>query len=72
MAVAIPALRRGRRYQSGRYFGDDRRNLFGLREVKWSVEPGAFVEAWPVEWLRARALEKARAHIPCCAPPQEA
>jgi MipA family protein len=42
-------------YQSGRYFGDDRRNLFGLREVKWSVEPGAFVEAWPVEWLRARA-----------------
>jgi outer membrane scaffolding protein for murein synthesis (MipA/OmpV family) len=43
------------RYESGRYFGDDRKNLFGLREVKWSVEPGAFVEAWPVEWLRARA-----------------
>ena len=23
--------------------------------LKWSVEPGAFIEVWPVEWLRARA-----------------
>lgn len=52
-----PYLRLGAvaRYESGRYFADDRKNLFGLRDVKWSVEPGAFVEVWPVEWLRARA-----------------
>jgi len=52
-----PSLRIGvvGRYRSGRYFSDDRRELFGLRDVKWSVEPGAFVEVWPVEWLRARA-----------------
>lgn len=43
------------RYQPGRYFGDDRRHLFGLRDVKWAVEPGAFVEYWPVSFLRARA-----------------
>ena len=52
-----PSLRIGAvgRYRSGRYYGDDRRDLFGLRDVKWSVEPGAFVEVWPVAWLRARA-----------------
>jgi outer membrane protein len=52
-----PSLRIGAvaRYESGRYFSDDRKNLFGLRDVKWSIEPGVFAEVWPVEWLRARA-----------------
>jgi len=42
------------RFQGGRYLQDDRR-LFGLRKVDWAVEPGFFVEYWPVEFLRARA-----------------
>ena len=52
-----PSLRIGAvgRFEPGRYFGDDKKNLFGLRDVKWSIEPGAFVEVWPIEWLRARA-----------------
>ena len=35
-------------FQSGRYFGDDRR-LFGLRDVPWTIEAGAFVEFWPIQ-----------------------
>jgi outer membrane scaffolding protein for murein synthesis (MipA/OmpV family) len=42
------------RFQGGRYYQDDRR-LFGLAKVDWAVEPGVFVEYWPVEFLRARA-----------------
>jgi outer membrane scaffolding protein for murein synthesis (MipA/OmpV family) len=42
------------RFQGGRYLQDDRR-LFGLRKVDWAVEPGVFVEYWPLEFLRARA-----------------
>jgi MipA family protein len=42
------------RFQSGRYLQDDRR-LFGLEKINWAVEPGVFVEYWPVEFLRARA-----------------
>jgi outer membrane scaffolding protein for murein synthesis (MipA/OmpV family) len=42
------------RYQGGRYLQDDRR-LFGLDKIDWAVEPGVFVEYWPVEFLRARA-----------------
>jgi outer membrane protein len=42
------------RFQGGRYLEDDRR-LFGLRKIDWAVEPGLFVEYWPVEFLRARA-----------------
>ncbi len=42
------------RYRGGRYFGSDRR-LFGLEDVRWAVEPGVFVEFWPVAFLRARA-----------------
>lgn len=42
------------RFQAGRYLSDDRRRLFGLRKVEWSVEPGAFVEFWPTQFLRAR------------------
>jgi outer membrane scaffolding protein for murein synthesis (MipA/OmpV family) len=42
------------RFQGGRYLQDDRR-LFGLRKIDWTVEPGVFVEYWPVEFLRARA-----------------
>ena len=35
-------------FKSGRYFGDDRR-LFGLRDVPWTIEGGAFVEFWPIQ-----------------------
>lgn len=42
------------RFQGGRYLKDDHR-LFGLRKVNWAVEPGVFVEYWPVNFLRARA-----------------
>ncbi len=42
------------RFQGGRYLEDDRR-LVGLDKIDWAVEPGLFVEYWPVEFLRARA-----------------
>lgn len=41
------------RYLSGRYDGSDAK-LSGLDDVKWAVEPGLFVEYWPIEWLRTR------------------
>lgn len=43
------------RYRGGRYTGDDRRHLIGLDDVRWTVEPGVFVEYWAAPWLRARA-----------------
>lgn len=33
---------------------NDDPNLAGLGNVGWAVEPGAFVEFWPVTWLRVR------------------
>lgn len=42
------------RFQGGRYY-EDNRELFGLKKIDWAVEPGLFVEFWPVEFLRARA-----------------
>ncbi|MGL4443069.1 MAG: MipA/OmpV family protein [Alsobacter sp.] len=33
------------RYQGGRYYDQDRR-LYGIRDAKWSVEPGLFGEFW--------------------------
>jgi outer membrane protein len=42
------------RFVGGRYLQDDRR-LFGLNKIDWAIEPGLFVEFWPVEFLRARA-----------------
>lgn len=42
------------RFQGGRYLQDDRR-LAGLNKIDWTVEPGIFVEYWPVDFLRARA-----------------
>jgi outer membrane protein len=52
----IPELRFGPvvRVQGGRYYSDDRR-LVGLRKINWSVEPGVFVEYFPVSFIRARA-----------------
>lgn len=41
------------RYVSGRYLSDDRR-LVGLRKVDWDIEPGFFIEYFPVSFLRAR------------------
>ena len=50
-----PAIRIGpvMRVQAGRYLSDDRR-LFGLRKINWSVEPGGFLEYFPVSFIRAR------------------
>jgi MipA family protein len=42
------------RFQSGRYLSDDRRRLFGLNKINWAVEPGAFFEFWPTQFLRTR------------------
>jgi outer membrane scaffolding protein for murein synthesis (MipA/OmpV family) len=42
------------RFRPGRYLGDDAR-LFGLHDVRWSVEPGVFVEYWATPSIRARA-----------------
>jgi MipA family protein len=42
------------RFVGGRYLEDDRR-LVGLEKIDWAVEPGVFVEYWPLEFLRARA-----------------
>lgn len=42
------------KFQSGRYSGSDNK-LFGLRDVPWTVEAGAFVEFWPItDSLRTR------------------
>ena len=41
------------RYDSGRYRNDDNK-LFGIRDVRWTVEPGGYVEFWPLpDTLRA-------------------
>jgi MipA family protein len=42
------------RFRPGRYLNDDAR-LFGLHDVRWSVEPGVFVEYWATPAIRARA-----------------
>ncbi|GAU83164.1 MipA/OmpV family protein [Bosea sp. BIWAKO-01] len=34
--------------KSGRYSGSDRK-LFGMRDVPWTIEAGAFAEFWPIE-----------------------
>lgn len=54
--IATPSFQFGPtvRYRAGRYFGDDRKSLFGLRDVKWSLEPGLFAEYWFGDILRAR------------------
>jgi MipA family protein len=42
------------RYQSGRYYGDNH-DLFGLEDVKWSIQPGVFGQFWPIaRTLRVR------------------
>lgn len=38
-----------------RFKRDNTGELTGLRKVKWAAEPGAFLDVWPVHWLRARA-----------------
>ncbi|MCJ2069511.1 MipA/OmpV family protein [Methylobacterium sp. J-030] len=39
----------------GRYYGDDRRHLLGIRDARFAVEPGAFAEFYPVSFIRTRA-----------------
>jgi outer membrane scaffolding protein for murein synthesis (MipA/OmpV family) len=41
------------RIETGRFLQDDRR-LYGLHKVPFDVELGAFLEYWPVDFLRAR------------------
>jgi outer membrane scaffolding protein for murein synthesis (MipA/OmpV family) len=50
-----PSLRAGLtgRFRGGRYLESDRR-LFGFEDVRWAVEPGVFLEFWPVQFLRLR------------------
>ena len=38
----------------GRYYGDDRRHLFGFRDARFAVEPGVFAEFYPVSFIRTR------------------
>ncbi len=44
---------------TGRFVGErdpkDDREFIGLHKVDWTIEGGAFLEFWPVEFLRARA-----------------
>lgn len=42
------------RFVPGRYFGDDRRHLVGFRDARFAVEPGLFVEFYPVPAIRTR------------------
>lgn len=49
-------------FRSGRYSGSNNR-LFGMRDVPWSVEAGAFVEFWPIQdRLRTRLEVKQGFH----------
>jgi outer membrane protein len=41
------------RFRGGRYLETDPR-LFGFKDVKWAVEPGVFLEWWPLEMIRLR------------------
>ncbi len=42
------------RFQGGRYDGDNR-ELRGIRDVDWAIEPGLFAEVWPIaDVLRTR------------------
>lgn len=42
------------RFVPGRYYGDDRAHLFGLRDARFAVEPGIFAEFYPVPFIRTR------------------
>lgn len=42
------------RIRGGRYY-DGNRELFGIHDVKWTVEPGVFANIWLAPTIRARA-----------------
>ena len=42
------------RFIAGRYYGDDRAHLFGFRDTRFAVEPGLFIEYYPVSFIRTR------------------
>ncbi|MBH9750974.1 MipA/OmpV family protein, partial [Clostridioides difficile] len=42
------------RFVPGRYYGDDRRHLYGFRDARFAVEPGVFAEFFPVSFFRTR------------------
>ncbi|TXM69091.1 MipA/OmpV family protein [Methylobacterium sp. WL120] len=42
------------RFVPGRYYGDDRRHLFGFRDARFAVEPGLFIEFFPIPSIRTR------------------
>ncbi len=49
-AALTPQIRAGLvgKFQGGRYDGDNR-ELTGIRDVDWAIEPGLFGEFWPVQ-----------------------
>jgi outer membrane scaffolding protein for murein synthesis (MipA/OmpV family) len=61
--ISTPFLRLGpvARFEDGRYYSGNRKYT-GLRKVPWSIEPGLFIEAWPLGWLRARVEGRYGAH----------
>lgn len=38
----------------GRYYGDDRAHLLGIRDARFALEPGVFAEFYPVSFIRTR------------------
>ncbi|MBE7197365.1 MAG: MipA/OmpV family protein [Parafilimonas terrae] len=42
------------RFVPGRYYGDDRAHLYGFRDARFALEPGLFVEVYPVRSVRLR------------------
>lgn len=42
------------RFVPGRYYGDDRAHLYGFRDARFALEPGLFVEVYPVPSVRLR------------------
>ncbi|MHB2168217.1 MipA/OmpV family protein [Alsobacter sp. R-9] len=37
------------RYQTGRYYQNDRQKLYGIQDAKWALEPGLFGEFWALK-----------------------
>lgn len=42
------------RFVAGRYFADDRHHLFGFRDTRFAIEPGIFLEVYPLPSIRLR------------------
>ena len=51
------------RFVPGRYHGNDRRHLSGLRDVRFALEPGIFAEFYPVPAIRFRGEVRHGLHV---------